>query len=112
MERIVALIAVASLGIVGCSGSSPPKAFPGTATDKARELVRLQKREGLPPGNAKQIALGYSTIGDGFCADKDPKKRKLSLGADNLSRREQKQAIRNANLIVEVYCPWLSRFPG
>ena len=112
MSRVVVVIAAASLGIVGCGGSSAPKAFPGNATEKAKELVRLQKLNGLRPGNVAQIALGYTTVGDGFCADTDPKKRKLSLAADDLSRREQLQAIRNANLIVEVYCPWLSRFAG
>ena len=112
MPRILAALVVASLALAACGKDSPPKAFPGTALDKATELTRREAELRLPHRSVKGAVYAYGTFGDGFCEEKDPEKRKDLGLPPGLSRRQRAQAVSQANLVVEVYCPWLSRFPA
>src|SRR5262245_39598294 len=72
MRRAVGLLVTVSLSVAACGKSSPPKAFPGTATDKARELVRREAALGVRVGTVDSTARAYGTGGDGFCAEGRP----------------------------------------
>jgi hypothetical protein len=63
---------------------------------------------GLRTSDPKDIADAYGTIGDGFCVDERPELR--NNGSFDLTQNPV-QSWRLANLIVDIYCPWLSRFP-
>ena len=102
-------IVVAGLALAGCGKDSPPKAFPGSALDKAKELTRREAELGLPHRSVKGAVFAYGTVGDGFCVDEDPKVR--MNGGFPESRREREEAIRMANLVVDIYCPWLPHYP-
>ncbi len=109
IERALVSIAVASLVLAACGTDSPPKAFPGGAMDKAAELERRADAAGVSAGDAKSLADSYGTFGDGFCADGDPELRN-DTGSFNAIENPV-EAWKFANLVVDVYCPWLSRFP-
>ena len=47
MRRTLAAIAAMSLAVTACGTDSRPKAFPGSATDKARELIRREEALGV-----------------------------------------------------------------
>jgi hypothetical protein len=99
---------VAVLAFVACAKDTPPKAFPGRAIDKAAEYVRRAQALGLPGGNPKDVARSFGMVGDGFCVDDKPELR------NNTSFETVENPVRAwrlANLTVDVYCPWLSRFP-
>jgi len=109
MRRAVGLLVTVSLSVAACGKSSPPKAFPGTATDKARELVRREAALGVRVGTVDSTARAYGTGGDGFCAEGRPERRR-SLGVFGRTARDRARALARANLVVDVYCPWLPRF--
>jgi hypothetical protein len=106
MRRALVVIAVASLALVACGKDSATQAFPGDAAAKAQEFVRRESALGIHVGDARDIARDYGTFGDGFCVDEDPKLRNNDNGSF-----DSVQGWRLANIIVDIYCPWLSRFP-
>jgi hypothetical protein len=108
MRAVLLVIAIASLSLAGCGKDSPPKAFPGSAADKARELIRREDAAGLPHGSVASTAFSYKTVGDGFCADDRPEFRNNTGFPDE--PRLRARLILDANLVVDVYCPWLSHF--
>jgi hypothetical protein len=109
VRRIPVAIAISGLVLAGCGGSSKPEAFPGSALDKAREYTRRHAELDLPHPSAHDVAASYGTDGDGLCMPDPNDHDALYLTADE-TPREQEQLLREANLIIELSCPWMPRF--
>jgi hypothetical protein len=109
VRRVPAGIALLILVLAGCGGSSKPEAFPGPALDKAREFARRHAELDLPHPEAEAVAETYGTHGDGVC-ERDPENHKTLNLTGGESRAEQEQLLREANLIIDIYCPWMPRF--
>jgi hypothetical protein len=99
-----ALLLAAILPACG-GGTAKPRAFPGSALDKANEYVRQIDALGLRHGDAKRTAEIYGTVGDGFCAYKSAAERREEEA--RTAKAQPHLDPRPGRLVVKIYCPWL-----
>jgi hypothetical protein len=104
--RTVAVVSVAVFSLVGC-GKDVPKAFPGTAADKANEVVRRSTLLGVQHADAGVLADQLGTSGGSQCAfksKKDFEKQRAFGAAVGIDPYDQPLSV----IIRDVYCPRLN----